>query len=241
MRSLSLFLLIILLFACTKKSETIPINKAVGITLSAPPIHIGDSVRYLALGDSYTYGSGGNQTESYPYQLAAQLRHGNYAVPDPAVTAFQGWTAADLLTGIADGKITKKFDFVTLLIGVNDQYRGTDLTTYTSQLDQLITAATGYANGYSSRVFVISIPDWSVTPFAADMDRNKIKADVALFNSINEAESKKFGAKYLDISAIAELAANDPTLTASDGLHPSAKMYTLWVNQFYGGIVASFK
>jgi lysophospholipase L1-like esterase len=214
---------------------------SVNSRLTAPPIALNDSVSYLALGDSYTYGVGLSQDQSYPFQLAAQLKGQSYLVKDPLVIAFQGWKAGDLLAGIAARNITKKFDFVTILIGVNDQNKGTDPKLYTMQLDSLINEATALANGYGNRVFVISIPDWSVTPFAAGMDLTQIKTGVALFNTINEAESKRLGANYVDISAISEQAATDPSLTSADGLHPSAKGYGLWVNQIRGSVIASFK
>lgn len=241
MRVAGFALILLVLSGCGKKNGVVPaVDTTINNSQTPPAIHPNDSVSYLALGDSYTYGSGISQSESYPYQLAAQLRHQDYRVIDPDVVAFQGWTAADLLVGIKTANVTHTFDFVTLLIGVNDEHRGTDHATYTTQADQLITQAIAYARGYSRRIFVLSIPDWSVTPFATGMDRAKIKADVAAFNSINEAECKKLGANYLDISAISELAADDPTLTAADGLHPSAKMYALWVGQLLPVVQGSF-
>ncbi|MGZ3946354.1 MAG: SGNH/GDSL hydrolase family protein [Mucilaginibacter sp.] len=235
-------LLIVTLFACNKKTGVIPSGTgSVDSKLTAPPVVTNDSVSYLALGDSYTYGVGLSQDQSYPFQLATQLKGENYLAKDPLVIAFQGWKAGDLLAGIAAHNITKKFDFVTILIGVNDQDKGTDPKLYAMQLDSLINEATAFANGYGNRVFVISIPDWSVTPFATGMNISQIKMGVALFNSINEAESKRLGANYVDISAISEQAATDPTLTGSDGLHPSAKGYSLWVNQLQGSVIASFK
>lgn len=241
MRVAGFVLILLILFGCGKKNGVVPaVDTTINNSQTPPAIHPKDSVSYLALGDSYTYGSGVAQIQSFPYQLAAELHGQNYLISDPRVIAFQGWTAADLLTGIRTANITRTFDFVTLLIGVNDEHGGTDHATYTTQVDQLITQAIAYARGYSRRVFVLSIPDWSVTPFAAGMDRAKIKADVAAFNSINEGECKKFGANYLDISAISELAADDPSLTAGDGLHPSAKMYALWVGQLLPVVQGSF-
>lgn len=234
-------LMLLTLIGCGKKSEFIPAHNVVFNNSQTPlAIHPNDSVSYLALGDSYTYGAGVSQSGSYPYQLAALLSANHYLISAPQVVAFQGWTAADLLAGIGTADINRGFDFVTLLIGVNDENKGSNLTTYTAQVGQLITQAIAYARGYSKRVFVLSIPDWSVTPFATGMDKAKIKADVAMLNAINEAECKKMGAIYVDISTVQALAANDATLTAGDGLHPSAKMYALWVGQLLPAIEASF-
>jgi lysophospholipase L1-like esterase len=207
---------------------------------TAPPIAQYDSVAYLALGDSYTYGFGAPQNMSYPNQLASLLKGQNYYAALPVVIAQFGWTAGDLLNGIAASNVTRKFDFVTILIGVNDQNKGTNTETYTQQINQLLGVAVAYAHGYGNRVFVISIPDWSVTPYAANLDKAQIAAGIVLFNSINQEQCKKFGANYLDISALSQLAATDPTLTSSDGLHPSAKMYGLWANQFLSKVIATF-
>jgi lysophospholipase L1-like esterase len=234
----SVILATALLTGCTKKPVVIPpVKVPVGTVSTAPTINFNDSVSYLALGDSYTYGVGAPQNLSYPFQLASQLRSLGYLAKDPAVVAFEGWTAGDLLAALSAKKITSKFDFVTILIGVNDQNKGTDLTLYTTQLDNLITEAIAYAGGHSSRVFVISIPDWWVTPFAAGMDTSLIMNGVTRFNTINSFESERLGATYIDITAISEKAATDPTLTCSDGLHPSAKGYALWVSQIQGSIV----
>jgi len=235
-------ILVVMLLACNKTPGVIPSGGGtVNSRLTAPPVVTGDSVSYLALGDSYTYSVGLPQDQSYPFQLAANLKAQSYLAKDPLVIAFQGWKAADLLAGIASRNITRKFDFVTILIGVNDQNKGTDPKLYTMQLDSLINEAIAFANGYSNRVFVISIPDWSVTPFAVGMNTMQIKAGVELFNAINEAESKRLGANYVDIGSISEQAATDATLTGPDGLHPSAKGYALWVNQIQGSVIASFK
>jgi lysophospholipase L1-like esterase len=241
MKRLGFLLMIVALWGCTKKAmDTVPVQAGTSSNM-APAIHLNDSVTYLALGDSYTYGAGVPLAGSYPYQLAAKLAAQGYLPGEPRVVAFQGWTAEDLLNGIQSANIIPKFDIVTLLVGVNDQVKGTDMAAYTARFDQLLTKAIAFAHGYPGRVFVISIPDWSVTPFAAGMDRSAIKAGVTAFNMINEAESKKSGAQYLDITNLSEMAATDPSLTSADGLHPSAKAYSLWVGQVYGNITASFK
>jgi len=241
MKRVLIFFTVITLGACIKKNDNVlPAVNPVPAKL-APTVAQNDTVSYLALGDSYTLGFGIAQNQSYPNQLAEQLRGQNYHVADPFIMAQFGWTAGDLLKAISAANISQKFDFVTLLIGVNDQNKGINTAIYTQQFDQLLNAAIAYAHGYSNRVFVISIPDWSVTPYAADMDKTKIAAGVALFNSINMSRCGKFGVNYLDISALSEQAAADPTLTSSDGLHPSAKMYGLWAGQFYSKVIATFK
>jgi len=218
-----------------------PVGDSTIAPVNAPAILPGDTVTYLALGDSYTYGAGVSLAESYPYQLTDSLAARGYLAASPRVVAFQGWTAADLLTGIKSASLNQKFDIVTLLIGVNDQAKGTDMAAYTAHLDQLLTQSITFAHGYPNRVFVISIPDWSVTPFAAGMDKGSIKVGVTAFNTINEAEAKKFGANYIDIIALSETVATDASLTSSDGLHPSGKMYGLWVRDLAPVITAKLK
>ena len=240
MKWFAFVLLILLITACAKKGSGILPDTAPVSTPVAPPVNKGDSVTYLALGDSYTFGVGAAQNQSFPDVLTTQLTGAGYRAAAPVVIAQTGWTAADLLAGITASAVTNKFDIVTLMIGVNDQNTGTSTETYATELDQLISQAIVYAKGYKTRVFVISIPDWSVTPYAANMNQTQIAADIALFNSIIKAQSGKFGVNYVDITTISEMAADDPTLTSSDGFHPSAKMYALWANQLYAGVVGSF-
>jgi lysophospholipase L1-like esterase len=240
MRFFACLVILLAFYSCKKTGSTAPAVIANSVT-PAPAILVGDAVSYLALGDSYTYGLDVQQNQSYPYQLDSVLRQNGYKPAAPVVIARFGWTSGDLLAGMAAANITQHFDMVTLLIGVNDQNKGVNAETYRSNLDQLLTNAVLLAKGYGSRVFVISIPNWSVTPFAANMNKAQIAAAVQLFNTVNQAEAGKFKVNYIDITALSDLMAGDPTLVSSDGLHPSAKMYNLWVNQFYGKIVDSFK
>jgi len=240
MKRYLIFIFILSLWSCSKKNDAAVVPALPVTVATAPPIGQNGSVSYLALGDSYTYGVGVPENMSYPNQLASLLRGQNYFAANPVVIARFGWTAGDLLNGIAASNITGKFDFVTILIGVNDQNKGTNTVTYTQQLNQLLNVAAAYVHGYVNRVFVISIPDWSVTPYAANMDKAQIAAGVALFNAINQEQCKKFGANYLDVSALSELAGTDATLTSTDGLHPSGKMYGLWVNQFLSKVITTF-
>jgi lysophospholipase L1-like esterase len=217
--------------SCRKPSFaplTIPV-----ITVDKPPVNTSadTAFTYLALGDSYTIGQSVAYTQSFPVQLTTQLRNKNYRTVNPKIIAQTGWTTTDLKRAIADSALTEKFSFVTLLIGVNNQFQNGDTTTYRTEFDQLLNTSIVYAKGNVKHVFVLSIPDWSVTPFAQMSGRGltTIKAQIDIFNCINERESKRFGVNYLNITDISREAATDRTLLADDGLHPSGLMYKKWV------------
>jgi lysophospholipase L1-like esterase len=187
--------------------------------------------RYLALGDSYTIGESVRESGRFPNQLAARLREdGAIALASPLIVAMTGWTTDELAAGIAAAQPDGYFELVTLLIGVNNQYRGRALEEYREQFRALLERAVEFAHGISGRVFVVSIPDWGVTPFAAGRDRARIAAEIDAFNQVNGAEANRAGARYVDITPVSRQAAAEPWLIASDGLHPSAEMYRRWVD-----------
>jgi lysophospholipase L1-like esterase len=186
-------------------------------------------VRYLALGDSYTIGASVAPAERWPVQLAAQLRANGLIVAEPLVIARTGWTTDELMAGIERQQPQGLFDLVSLLIGVNDQYRGRSGDEYRRQLRQLLHTAIAYAGGHAAHVIVLSIPDWSVTPFAAGQQRAAIAAAIDDFNTINRQETAQAGAHYVDVTPVSRQALQDASLLATDGLHPSGKMYTQWV------------
>jgi lysophospholipase L1-like esterase len=187
---------------------------------------------YLALGDSYTIGESVSAEGSFPYQLAAELTKAKHPVSQPDIIATTGWTTDELINAINNSdKKDKKYDLVTLLIGVNNQYRGYNQETYRTEFIHLLNAAILHANGSKNHVFVLSIPDWGVTPYADSRDRSQIAKEINQFNAINKQETQKAGVAYIDITPISKQAANDPSLNAEDGLHPSAKMYCLWVRE----------
>jgi len=189
-----------------------------------------DSITYLALGDSYTIGQSVPQAESYPYQLTASLSAEGFKTRNPDIIAITGWTTDDLIDAIAASTFkSKQYSFVTLLIGVNDQYQGMSQANYTIKFAQVLNTAISYAQGDPNRVFVLSIPDYGVTPFADGNDAT-IGPQIDQFNKINETISNKAGVHYLNITSISRQAANDSQLIAPDGLHPSGIMYGLWVN-----------
>jgi len=187
------------------------------------------SLRYLALGDSYTIGESVGADERWPVQLAARLRERGLAVGEPQIIARTGWTTDELSDAIDRAMPNGPFDLVSLLIGVNNQYRGLDSAAYRTEFRRLLQRAIGFAGGRAGRVLVLSIPDWGVTPFASGRDRSRVAAEIDAFNGINQAEAKRAGVRYVDITTESRAAGSDPTLIAGDGLHPSGRMYAEWV------------
>jgi lysophospholipase L1-like esterase len=187
-------------------------------------------MRYLALGDSYTIGEGVGADERWPEQLAALLRAQGMAVGPPEIVARTGWTTGELMAGIDRAAPSGRFDLVSLLIGVNDQYRGVDPAEYRVTFRAVLERAVAFARGEATRVIVLSVPDWSVTPFAQGRDRARIASEIDRFNAVNRHETTARGARYVDItqaSRAAPPAGAGPRL-APDGLHPSGEMYAVW-------------
>jgi len=188
--------------------------------------------RYLALGDSYTIGESVSVEERWPNQLAKLLESENIK-SEITIIARTGWTTSELWQGIQAEEIQPPYDFVSLLIGVNNQYRGYDINEYRDQFNFLLHKSIEYAAGDANRVLVLSIPDWSTTPFASSRDREQIAKEIDKFNLVNRESSEKVGAHYVDVTPISREAVNDTTLIAPDGLHPSGKMYTMWAEKTF--------
>lgn len=202
------------------------------------------TLNYLALGDSYTIGESVPESQNFPNQLVGQLISVGLAIGPPVVIAKTGWTTGELLSAIeATPGLINNFDLVTLLIGVNNQYRGEAEVTYRTEFRQLLQTAIAYANNDKSHVFVISIPDWGVTTFAKinGRDQNTVSREIDIFNAINKQETEAFGINYTDITPASRIADMDESLLASDGLHPSAKMYKDWVANLAPKVLTVFK
>jgi lysophospholipase L1-like esterase len=189
-------------------------------------------IRYLALGDSYTIGESVDEAERWPNQLADFLKAGGIPT-DVAIIARTGWTTNELGDGIQAQRVNPPYDLVSLLIGVNNQYRGYSIDQYREQFTFLLNRSIEYAGGNPKRVIVLSIPDWGVTPFARGQDGVQIAKGIDAFNSINREETNKAGAYYVDVTAVSREAAYDSSMTASDGLHPSGKLYVEWAKLAY--------
>jgi len=188
-------------------------------------------IRYLALGDSYTIGESVESGERWPNQLASLME----ASPEFAggrvevsIIARTGWTTQELWDGIQSQTLEPPYDLVSLLIGVNNQFRGYDIHEYRKQFVFLLNKAIEYAGGDPKQVIVLSIPDWGVTPFAQGRDTGQVAEEINAFNVINKQETEKAGAHYVDITPISRQAVNHASLVAPDGLHPSGKMYAQW-------------
>jgi len=185
-------------------------------------------LRFLALGDSYTIGEAVDPSERWPVQLADRLRRSGFPLSNPEIVAQTGWTTGELMTAIASAEPQGVFDLVSLLIGVNNQYRGRDIEEYRNEFASLLTQAVRFAGGGSEHVVVLSIPDWGVTPYAKGRDRGTIAREIDLFNSVNREEAQRAGVHYVDVTGVSRKAADDPLLLAPDGLHPSGMMYEQW-------------
>ena len=180
---------------------------------------------FVALGDSYTIGEGVAADDTFPARVARAL-----AMPAPVIVAQTGWTTDELDRALDGAHLQGPFDLVTLLIGVNDHYRGRAAPAYRPAFASLLGRAIAFGAGDPRRVIVLSIPDWSVTPFAAGRDRAKIAAGIDAFNAVNREEAALAGAPYADITPLSRAAADDTSLLAADGLHPSGRMYERWLD-----------
>lgn len=224
-----------LLLACNKNTEQAMINTA--------DKNSGDGLTYLALGDSYTIGESVAQKESFPYQLVSELKAQKITVANPKIIAKTGWTTDELEAAIKAENIVQGYDIVTLLIGVNNQYRGYPTTTYRKEFKSLLQTAINFAGKNKKHVFVVSIPDWGVTPFGkgSGRDPKAIATEIDTFNAINKEETLAAGVSYTDITVDSRNAATDISLIANDGLHPSGKMYNEWAIKVGQAITTAFK
>lgn len=198
------------------------------------------TIRYLALGDSYTIGASVPENERWPVQLAREIeaspqfaQPGGKTAPSIELTilARTGWTTDELWQGIEQTGVSPPYDLVSLLIGANNQFGRRPLEEYREQFRFLLGKAIEYAGNNPKHVFVVSIPDRGVTPFGTQSDPRKIAQEIDAFNAINRAEAEMVGVPYVDITPYSHQAAFNPELIASDGLHPSGKTYAGWVER----------
>ncbi len=184
---------------------------------------------YLALGDSYTIGQSVADSLRWPNQLVKTLNREEITFEPAEIIARTGWTADELLTAINAANITVKYDYVSLLIGVNNQYRGRSVESFEPDFIKLLNHAVAFSNLGASRVFVLSIPDWGAMPFAKDQDRDRIAAEINSYNSSIKRICANRNIAFFDITSISREALTNPAYVAVDDLHPSGEMYAEWV------------
>ena len=186
---------------------------------------------YLALGDSYTIGEGVEPEGRWPVQLAAALRADGIDIDDPRVIATTGWTTGELAAALDAEEPLGVYDLVSLLIGVNNQYRGLSPDDYADEFSRLLERAVGYAGARSDRVFALSIPDWGVTPFRAESGRDgaTVAREIDLFNAIAQRICDDRGIAFVDITPVSRARGAEAVMLVEDRLHPSATMYAEWM------------
>jgi lysophospholipase L1-like esterase len=198
-------------------------------------------LQYLALGDSYTIGEAVPENERWPIQLVSKLRTADTAVEDPHMIATTGWTTGELLAAIEKENPASAYHLVSLLIGVNNQYRGYDLDLFREEFTSLVQKAIFYARKRPEGVLVLSIPDYGITPFAAEKNPSHISKEIEEYNTLSESICKRLGVSWYNITDISKKAASDSSLLAKDGLHPSGSMYAEWVEQIYPHVVKQIR
>lgn len=212
MKTTSLFVLL-LFFACSNNSGVQTAN---------------DQLTMLCLGDSYTIGESVTVEQRFPMQTIELLKQEGIVFSVPKIIARTGWTTDELMSAIEEEEIVVDYDAVTLLIGVNNQYRERSTENYREEFIYLLEKAIHFAGDKPNHVFVLSIPDWGQTPFAEGRDREKVWKEIDEFNAINKEESEKHLVHYLDITPITRRGLLENDLIAGDKLHPSGKMYSEW-------------
>ena len=190
----------------------------------------GPFYNYIALGDSYTIGESLPSIDCFPYQVVQKLRLKNFAFNAPEIIAKTGWTTKQLSDAVKQYQFLPKYDFVSLLAGVNNQYQGKPIMEFKNDFEYLLQFSLKLADNLKSRMCILSIPDYSKTPYASSMDKEKISREISEFNSFCKALSIQYKIHYIDVSeAVIGLPSNE--LTASDHLHPSAKAYSKWADK----------
>ena len=188
---------------------------------------------YLALGDSYTIGESVEPDARWPIQLFQRILNRGFEAETPEIIAQTGWTTDELQGAVENRNLNQTFDLVSLLIGVNNQYRGRCVKEFGEQVEQLIDTAVRLSQAREDGVIVLSIPDWGCTPFANDRDQAKIGLEIDEYNREKKDRCRQAGVTWVDITDLTRNVRDNPELTAEDGLHPSKVLYGQWVDRVW--------
>ncbi len=228
---LSLFFLTFIALQCTSQDSMTTGDPMPPVTPTPPA----KTYTYLALGDSYTIGHSVAEEERFPVQLADRLQEEGFDVAETRIVAKTGWTTDELQNGIANAsELRDTYQLVSLLIGVNNQYRGRPVETYRPEFTALLNQAVDFAGGRKDRVFVVSIPDYAFTPFGNG--NPDISEGIDEYNAANKEITEEMGIAYFDITPISRLGLQEKELVADDNLHPSGEQYRRWVELMLPGV-----
>ena len=193
---------------------------------------------YLALGDSYTIGESVPMQDNFPMQTAGLLREKGWLFEDPKIIAKTGWTSFELLEAIEKEKVTGNFDLVTLLVGVNNQYRGLSPALFANDFCLLVEKALYFSGNHPKSVVILSIPDWGATPYARLHGNKNISSAIQEFNGICKMAAELKGIRFIDVTSDSLLVRTDTTLLAADQLHYTGKMYGIWAKKIVESITS---
>ncbi|MEO1438454.1 MAG: SGNH/GDSL hydrolase family protein [Bacteroidota bacterium] len=256
MKKISILSLILILFffACKKEElpaplppeepemPEMPVVPEEPDTMEVIPSTSYDTLRYLALGDSYTIGESVAFNERFPIQLQDRLAADTVQIDTTIIIAQTGWRTDNLQNAILNANPTNDFNLVSLLIGVNNQFQGRPVEVYRNELAALIDQAVSFAGGRKERVIMVSIPDWSFTPFGQNFGDPAVTTErVALFNEVKAQVCDSIGVTLYNITPISQQGLDMPELVANDGLHPSGVQYGRWVDAFYEDVLDLLK
>jgi lysophospholipase L1-like esterase len=226
-----IFLILISLAACNDKD---------GPTPPVDSVPTQDTIRfsYLALGDSYTIGTAlPDSNRNYPSQLVDRLNEDSLLEgSEPDIVAFGGWRTDQLISAIKEADLDGEYNLVSLLIGVNNQFQNQPLDVYGMEFEQLLQTAIQFAGNDTDRVFVLSIPDYGVTPFGQGYP--DVSPEIDIYNDVNRDITESYAVEYFNITEISRMVEGNPSLIAPDNLHPSGDMYELWVNEIVEDVKA---
>jgi lysophospholipase L1-like esterase len=200
----------------------------------AQKILVSEPVRFLALGDSYTIGQSVPSAESWPLQFVEELKESGYRVDGSKIIAQTGWRTDNLMAAIEREMPLDGYNLISLLIGVNNQFQGGNISVYSKDFEELLKTCINLVSGEKERIFILSIPDYAYTPFGGM--NPAISRGIDEFNTVNKEMASRYRVAYINITGISREGLRYPDLVAIDGLHPSGKMYALWVSEIMNNI-----